>query len=393
MADSSPSSRPLHGLAPSLLLENPYSKGRVLLIATGGTICMEQADECGPLSPANTHGFLKRLVTSVPSIGEPGMPLVNFIEWVPIDSSDMTPDNWGVLAKQVASQYFNYDGFVILMGTDTMAYCASALSFMFQNLGKTVILTGSMLPIRTAHTDAKRNLLVSLKLAMASHIPEVCIFFNSRLLRGNRARKVFSHKFDAFQSPNMQALATVGVDVRYKKGLILPPPRRKFSVAISMCCSITVIHLTPGFDDHVFDAIKLASKNTRRAGLVLQLYGSGNNPTRPAFLNTLEEMIKSGMDIVVLSQCPAGSVDLGMYDGGAALAKLGVINGRDMTPEACVTKFAFCLGHGVKGEKLRLMMESSLRGELTPPASSSFAMDDDDVPLGTEWSPNLQHKL
>lgn len=255
-----------------------------------------------------------------------------------------------------------------------MAYTASALSFMLENLGKAVILTGSMIPMAFPVTDAKRNLIVSLMCAVNLDIPETCIFFNDVLLRGNRTKKLDPGTVNPFDSPNFQPLAEMGVRINLKRELILQAPRRKFQTHKQLFGNIAVMVLVPGFDDLALESFIATSTQEKPACLVLMLYGAGNAPsTKKGFIDCLRNgMQNKGAIIVITSQCLHGSVDMSQYATGNALKNLGVIDGRDMTTEATVTKLAYLVGRGLRGSQLKQAMESNLRGELTLNTSHEY---------------------
>eukprot|EP00455_Lapot_gusevi_P030238 TRINITY_DN3249_c0_g1_i4.p1 TRINITY_DN3249_c0_g1~~TRINITY_DN3249_c0_g1_i4.p1 ORF type:complete len:343 (-),score=95.51 TRINITY_DN3249_c0_g1_i4:68-1066(-) len=312
-------------------------------------------------------GHLPKILKTFPEFSHQDMPAYDVIEWeTPLDSSDFSPSEWVRLAEQVEENIFNYEGFVILHGTDTMAYTASALSFMLENLSKPVIVTGAQVPLGELHNDAKRNLIISMLLAANFDIPEVCLFFNLSLYRGNRTKKIDSWGIDAFRSPNFPPLAVMGTQVSVRHDLILPAPKRRFRIAKSLCTNINVLQAIPGFDDSSLLNFCQNPDNTPK-GLVLALYGTGNAPTRrKGFIDALAVGRQNGVEIVVTSQCLRGSVNLSSYATGIQLRNLGLIDGHDMTIEACVTKLAYLMGHGLRGAELKEAMERNLRGEVTP---------------------------
>jgi len=349
----------------NLSVRSLTKRASCLIIYTGGTIGMKPVED-GTLRPA--QGYIERMLQTVPEFHHPDVPTYDVLEWAaPLDSSDFSPACWSLLAKQIEQHYYDYDGFVVLHGTDTMAYTASALSFMLENLGKSVIITGAMIPLAYPVSDAKRNLIVSLMCAANLDIPEVCIFFNDVLLRGNRAKKLDPGTVNPFHSPNFPPLATMGVRIALQRDIILPAPRRKFHAHTRMYGNIAVMLLVPGFDDLALQSFVATSTRDRPAVLVLMLYGAGNAPSqKESFLETMRNAIQNnGAIVVITSQCLHGTVDMSQYATGNVLRQMGVIDGRDMTVEATVTKLAFLLGAGLRGQQLKTAMEQNLRGELT----------------------------
>jgi L-asparaginase type I len=273
-----------------------------------------------------------------------------------------------LLAQQIADNYYSYDGFVILHGTDTMAYTASALSFMLENLGKAVVLTGSMIPLEEPVSDAKRNLLISMMVAAHLNITEVLLFFNTHLLRGNRAKKTDPWRLAAIESVNTEPLATMGVGIHMRTKLLLHPPGRRFNCHTQLYHNIIVLTMTPAF---CYDSLKAMASSWRGIpgceppALVLLMFGSGNAPINVrAFQEAIDLCLSEKCPVVIMSQCVHGSVDLTQYEGGMRLAKMGVIDGKDMTVEACTTKLSYLLGRGLRGSMLKKAMETNLRGEL-----------------------------
>eukprot|EP00698_Gefionella_okellyi_P021731 TRINITY_DN7111_c0_g1_i1.p1 TRINITY_DN7111_c0_g1~~TRINITY_DN7111_c0_g1_i1.p1 ORF type:complete len:321 (+),score=62.79 TRINITY_DN7111_c0_g1_i1:805-1767(+) len=310
------------------------------------------------------------------------MPLFEVIQWdPPIDSSDMTPAGWVKVAEKIHEVYDQFDGFVVLHGTDTLAYTASALSFMLENLAKPVVLTGAMIPLSEVYNDASRNLIVSMIIAGNLDVPEVCVWFQNHLLRGNRCKKVDSWNIDAsFQSPNFPPLATLGTGLQVNYSLIRRPPAEPLRVHTQMHTCIVVVSLTPGFSDDVFEA--MAERGNLRA-LVLMSYGTGNAPSRKQqFLTTIERVVARGIAVVVQSQCIKGFVSLGTYATGVQLQKLGVITSHDMTTEATVTKLSYLLGRGFSGDALKRAMEMDFRGELSQNTNQAMFR-----PLTAHFSP------
>lgn len=287
----------------------------------------------------------------------------------PIDSSDMEPSFWANLVTIIANNYNDFDGFVILHGTDTMAYTASALSFMLENLAKPVILTGSQLPIGTLRTDGKENLITAIEIAAAKHadgtpiVPEVCIFFENELMRGNRTTKINAENFNAFRSFNYPALAKAGIHIRYNEHLIRrPDPTRPMKPHYLFDTNVVVLTLFPGIQESIIDSV--LHVNGLKA-VVLKTFGSGNAPQKEWFIRQLKEANERGIVIVNITQCQSGGVEMGRYETGLQLLQAGVISGYDSTPECAVTKLMFLLGHGLSGEEIRHRMNSDLVGEIT----------------------------
>lgn len=287
----------------------------------------------------------------------------------PIDSSDMTPQLWAHLVKIIADGYDRYDGFLILHGTDTMAYTASALSFMLENLTKPVILTGSQLPIGQLRTDGKENLITSIEIASAKHddgrpiVPEVCIYFSGKLLRGNRSTKINADGFNAFDSFNYPHLADAGVNIVYHEEYIMKPDYNKpMTPHFVLDPNVVVFTLFPGIQDnivrHVLDAPELRA-------IVMRSYGSGNAPQRPWLMKMLSEASNRGVNIINISQCAEGTVEMARYDTGYQLKNAGVISGYDSTVESAVTKLMHLQGHYADSKVVRMKMNENLRGEIT----------------------------
>lgn len=340
-----------------------------LIIYTGGTFGMTP-DENGVLHP--TSGFLEKKIASMDEFKFPNMPKTTVLEWdEPIDSSDMNPKDWKHLAEQIQQHYWDFDGFVILQGTDTMAYTASALSFMLEHLGKPVVLAGAMIPLHYPHSDARRNLIMSVLCAATLDIPEVCIYSNDKLLRGNRTTKQANMSVDAFYSPNYQILASTGVETVVDHSIILPHPRKRFGIFTDFDTDVCVFHLVPGFNDdcirgYIEQYEKTTHETDRGRAVVFSLYGTGNAPLRKGeFLSIVERAVHAGIQVVVKSQCAYGRTKLDSYATGAKMIDMGVISSFDMTVEACVTKLAYLMGLGIKGSELKTKMETNLRGELS----------------------------
>jgi L-asparaginase len=286
-----------------------------------------------------------------------------------IDSSDMNPRLWAQIVRIIADQYEQYDGFVVLHGTDTMAFTASALSYMLENLTKPVILTGSQLPISQLRTDGKENLVTSIEIASAYHqdgtpiVPEVCIYFSGKLLRGNRSTKINADGFNAFDSFNYPHLADAGVNIIYHEEYILKPDYEKpMKPHFVMDPNVVVFTLFPGIQEnivrHILDAPELRS-------IVMRTYGSGNAPQKPWLMHLLKQATEHGINIVNISQCAAGTVEMARYDNGYQLKNAGVISGYDATVESTVTKLMHLQGHYTDWRIIRNLMNHPMRGEFT----------------------------
>jgi L-asparaginase len=287
----------------------------------------------------------------------------------PIDSSDMEPHYWVKIAKMISDNYDRYNGFVVLHGTDTMAYTASALSFMLENLGKPVIVTGSQLPIGKLRTDGKENLLTSIEIAAARNaqgepmVPEVCIFFQSALMRGNRTTKINAEGFNAFRSYNFPPLAKAGIHIKYETHLIRrPDPSKPFKAHYLLDNNVLFLTLFPGIREEIAD---LVSQVKGLKAVILKTYGAGNAPQRPWLVSRLKRMTEQGMIVVNITQCSKGRVEMGLYETSLQLIDSGVLNGYDATPESMVTKLMFLLGHGYSHDEIVKRMNESLCGEIT----------------------------
>ncbi|MBR1790898.1 MAG: type I asparaginase [Bacteroidaceae bacterium] len=339
--------------------------GRVLLIYTGGTIGMGLNPTTGALEPLDFNHLIARM----PEFAQltTGVDVHQFSE--PIDSSDMNPQLWARIVEIIVGHYDRYDGFVILHGTDTMAFTASALSFMLQNLTKPVILTGSQLPVNQLRTDGKENLITSIEIAAARRpdgtprVPEVCIYFSGKLLRGNRATKINSEGFNAFDSFNMPHLADAGVNIIYHDDLILQPDfSSPMTPHFAMDSSVVVFTLFPGIQEETVRYL-LASPHLR--GIVMRTYGSGNAPQLPWLMKVLTEASRRGIIIINITQCAAGPVEMARYSGGFLLQNAGVISGYDSTVECAIAKLMHLLAHSSDTDFIRRQMNRPLCGEIT----------------------------
>ena len=335
-------------------------KKKILILNTGGTISSIKTKSGYQPAPGHVAGILH----SMPSLSHADMPDYEVHECEPLlDSSNLNGDDWNNIAHSVASHYDAFDGFVIFHGTDTMAYTASALSFMLEHLNKPVILTGSQIPLSEARNDALENTLMSLWLCAHQPIHEVCVYFNQHLLRGNRTQKVSSTRFDAFDSPNFPHLADVAIDINMATGLLLPVPSEPFHWQALHAQSIANFRLCPGISMDMLDALlQLPLK-----ALVLETYGSGNAPNNtPRFLEMLRDASRRGILVVNSSQCTHGRVQMNQYATGHALKAVGVLSGYDMTLEAIYCKLLYLLSKYDDLDVIKKAMRESIAGELTP---------------------------
>lgn len=340
------------------------NKSSVLLIYTGGTIGMMQDARSGELRPFD----FKSLTQQIPELEKFDVKLSSIAFSHPIDSSNMHPDVWVKLAGTIEKNYDRYDGFVILHGSDTMSFTASALSFMLENLGKPVILTGSQLPIGVIRTDGKENLITAIEIAAAKKqgrpvINEVCIYFEYKLYRGNRTFKYNSQHFDAFKSPNYPELAEAGVTINYNHTALLKRSNKKLKVHTRLDNDIVVLRLFPGISRKITSAV-INTPGTK--ALILETFGAGNASTASWFTDELERAIKNGIVVLNITQCLEGKVVQGMYETSSHLRKIGVVGGSDLTFESAVTKLMFLLGQQHSGKALKQLLQTNLRGELSP---------------------------
>lgn len=342
------------------MAKNPH----ILLIYTGGTIGMVKDFETGALKTFNFDKLLKH----IPEINHLNCSIESISFDQPIDSSNMNPKNWVSIAEIIENNYENFDGFVILHGSDTMSYTSSAISFMLENLAKPIIFTGSQLPIGDLRTDAKENLITSIEIAAAQEngvpiITEVCLYFEYKLYRANRTTKINAEHFQAFTSPNFPPLAESGVHLKFSKSLTLKPsPDKKLIVRKRLESNIVILKLFPGITKNVVKSI-LEIEGLK--GVVLETYGAGNAPSESWFLDLLSSAIKKGICIVNVTQCAGGSVIMGHYETSLEMEKIGIISGKDLTTESALAKMMYLLGEKLTKKELLVLFEKSLRGELT----------------------------
>jgi len=345
------------------LPSSPRSK--IMIIYTGGTLGMTQ-DDRGVLVPFDFQHILDHL----PTLRSLFLDLTVIAFEEPIDSSNIEPVHWQAIGEIIFENYDEQDGFVVLHGTDTMAYTSSALSFMLKDLAKPVIFTGAQLPIMEPRSDARENLITALEIASATQngkpkVPEVCIYFDYELIRGSRAKKVESLHFDAFQSENYPPLARAGVKIDYNLDAIAPVTNKRLSLRSKFETDIALLKLFPGIG---IQTVKAIVDTPGLKALVLETYGAGNAPNLEWFISLLRDAINKGILILNISQCPGGMVTQGKYETSKYLQDIGVIGGSDMTTEAAVTKLMLLIGeYGV--EEARKMISQSLSGELTEVAN------------------------
>lgn len=335
-------------------------KNKVLIVYTGGTIGMVQSAD-GSLQPF----AMERIYDALPVLHRTNYLIDSCQLERIIDSSNMTPEFWVDIADIIERNYDDYDGFVVLHGTDTMAYTASALSFMFKNLSKPIVLTGSQLPLGMLRSDGRENIICALEIASGQTlvIPEVTVFFENHLYRGNRSTKVSAENFKAFSSFNYPSLAKAGIKITYKKNLILPMPTGNLTVRKSFDRRIAVLKLFPGITPEV---VRQVARIPDLQGLIIETFGSGNAPTEKWFIDALQEVLDNGVIVLNVTQCKAGAVQMRQYQASCDMDRIGVIGGHDITVEAAVTKLMYLLGNFPNDkDKVRDRLSKSLRGEIS----------------------------
>jgi L-asparaginase len=340
------------------------SKPNILLIYTGGTIGMMKDFGTGALKAFN----FSKLLNKIPELKQLDCDIETISFEKPIDSSNMNPSKWVKIAEMIEGNYQKFDGFVILHGSDTMSYSASALSFMLENLDKPVVFTGSQLPIGDLRTDAKENLITAIQIASLHEkgkpvVKEVCLYFEYKLYRGNRTTKINAEHFNAFASPNYGPLAESGVHLKVNPEVLLAKNgTKKLKVHKQMDDSVAIIKMFPGVNDAVLNAI-LNIPNLK--GIVLETYGAGNAPTEKWFVDAIGTALKKGLQVVNVTQCSGGSVNMGQYETSTHLREFGIISGKDITTEAAITKLMFLLGQQTPAANFKTAFETALRGELS----------------------------
>jgi L-asparaginase len=350
---------------------------KILIINTGGTIAMVHEDN-NPLNPLKP-GKWEEIISNYPVLatleGKNIKTTIHTFEPL-LDSSNISHENWKMMAEVVSNNYKNYDGFVVLHGTDTMCYTASALSFMLEHLSKPVIITGSQLPLASPRSDALENLVTAISVAAGIDVndgstlplvPEVCIFFRSKLLRGNRSRKLSSSAYSGFESPNYPPLGTVGEHIELDTKFIREPGGEEFFANTELVTDVMALDIFPSLNPEIIKRLSKPIESEDSGGkvraLILKTYGTGNAPDNEKFLGAIEHLVNDEIMVVDVTQCPQGMVEIGLYEASVQLLDKGVISGLDMTPEAALCKLMWLLGMGWNTQDVRKQMQLNQRGE------------------------------
>ena len=334
------------------------SDKRICIFYTGGTIGMVQTER----GYAPKKGYFNDALKKIPDLNSELMPKWELFEMDPLlDSSNVALNEWNIIGEFIYDHYDDFDGFVILHGTDTMSYTASALSFMLRGLGKPVVITGSQIPLCNLRSDADDNLITSIIIAAEGVVNEVCLYFGGKLLRGNRSEKMSADKLIAFDSPNFPYLATAGISITYDKSLLMPKGKE-----LEFCrfkeAPVGVLKLFPGIQFDLFESVILDNLSA----IVLETFGTGNIPGRDdGLIPLIERAFRKGKIVVVCSQCAQGTIKFGTYETSAALKNSGAVCGYDLTTEAAVTKLYYLFSRGYEKEKIKRLMETDLCGEMT----------------------------
>ncbi len=331
---------------------------KVLILYTGGTIGMTRGEN----GYTPQKGKFLEALHAISDLSSPALPQWDLLELdTLLDSSNMTVREWNEIASVLCEQYDKYDGFVVLHGTDTMAYTASALSFMLEDLSKPVILTGSQIPLCEVRSDGRENIITSLLIAASDEVQEVCLYFGGKLLRGNRATKYSADGLIAFVSPNCGSLADAGIEIVYNRPLLRRSEKKKLHLQLLDDIPIGVLKVFPGIHFSLFESIM----TEKLKGIVIETFGAGNIPGNGnALLPIIEKAYRNGTVLTVCSQCPQGSVVLGAYETSGALKRAGAVSGRDMTTEAAVAKLYYLFSCGYDTARIKELMEKDLRGEM-----------------------------